>query len=128
MSPSQEEERLRRLRERQLSDRDPLVKQRKHQQTSAVRTHKAIKSFSFGESLSAIPHIWKGAFIGLILGLAVVFVLPLVIGVFFALLNSRALMGAHRAGWVLNTGMVIAFAFSLVMSFVAVKGLTGFFR
>ncbi len=78
MSPSQEEERLRRLRERQLSDRDPLVKQRKHQQTSAVRTHKAIKSFSFGESLSAIPHIWKGAFVGLMLGLAVVFILPLV--------------------------------------------------
>jgi len=78
MSPSQEEERLRRLRERQLSDRDPLVKQRRHQRTSAVRTRKAIRSFSFGESLSAIPHIWKSAFIGLILGLAVVFLLPLV--------------------------------------------------
>jgi len=86
MSPSQEEERLRRLRERQLSDRDPLVKQRRHQQTSAVRTRKAIRSFSFGESLSAIPHIWKGAFIGLILGLAVIFLLPLVWSSPYALL------------------------------------------
>jgi Mn2+/Fe2+ NRAMP family transporter len=57
-----------------------------------------------------------------------VFVLPLVIAVFFALANKRSLMGAQRAGWFLNAGMIIAFVFSLVISCVAVKGLTGFFR
>ncbi len=86
MSPSQEEERLRRLRERQLSDRDPLVKQRKVQRTTSVRTKKAMRSFSFKESLSAIPKVWYGAFIGLMLGLVVVFVLPLLWASPFALL------------------------------------------
>ncbi len=76
MPTDQEQERLKRLRERQLTDRDPLVKQRKHQQVSAVRTRKAIKSFSFKESLSAIPRVWYGAFIGFIAGLAVILILP----------------------------------------------------
>jgi len=57
-----------------------------------------------------------------------VFILPLVIGVFFALANSRKLMGEHRAGKLLNAGMIVAFAFSLVMSFLAVKGLFAFFN
>jgi Mn2+/Fe2+ NRAMP family transporter len=57
-----------------------------------------------------------------------VFILPLVIAVFYVLANKRNLMGEHRAGWVLNTGMIVAFAFSLVMSFLAVKGLIGFFQ
>lgn len=77
MPTNQEQERLRRLRERQLTDRDPLVKQRKVQRTTAVRTRKAMRSFSFKESLSAIPHVWKGAFVGLLVGLVVVIVLPL---------------------------------------------------
>jgi Mn2+/Fe2+ NRAMP family transporter len=57
-----------------------------------------------------------------------VFILPLVIAVFFMLSNKRNLMGEHRIGWLLNTGMIVAFIFSLVMSFTAVKGLAGFFR
>ncbi|MEA2069173.1 MAG: divalent metal cation transporter, partial [Verrucomicrobiota bacterium] len=57
-----------------------------------------------------------------------VFILPLVIGVFFALANNRKLMGEHRAGILLNTGMIVAFLFSLVMSFLAVKGLISFFQ
>lgn len=57
-----------------------------------------------------------------------VFVLPLVIAVFFALANKRSLMGERRPGMLLNTGMIIAFVFSLVISAVAVKGLAEFFR
>ncbi|QHI70345.1 Nramp family divalent metal transporter [Tichowtungia aerotolerans] len=57
-----------------------------------------------------------------------VFILPLVIAVLFVLANKRDLMGSHRAGPLLNTGMIVAFAFSLVMSFLAVKGLIGFFK
>lgn len=56
-----------------------------------------------------------------------VFILPLVIAVFFVLGNNRERMGAHKAGPLLNAGMIVAFAFSLVMSFLAVKGLVGFF-
>ncbi|MFZ5880167.1 MAG: hypothetical protein ACOY0R_12415 [Chloroflexota bacterium] len=86
MPTSQEQERLRRLRERQLTDRDPLVKQRKIQRTTAVRSRKSMQSFSFTESLSSIPQVWKGAFIGLLLGLVVIFVLPLLWASPFALL------------------------------------------
>jgi Mn2+/Fe2+ NRAMP family transporter len=56
-----------------------------------------------------------------------VFVLPLVVAVFMVLLNRRSLMGEHKAGWLLNTGMISAFIFSLIMSFAAVKGLLEFF-
>ncbi|MCF7849140.1 MAG: Nramp family divalent metal transporter [Kiritimatiellales bacterium] len=57
-----------------------------------------------------------------------VFILPLVIAVFFVLANKRELMGEYRVGPLLNTGMAVAFAFSLVMSVLAVKGLVGFFQ
>ena len=57
-----------------------------------------------------------------------VFILPLVIAVFFVLVNKRKLMGEHRIAWWLNVGMVVAFIFSLVMSFTAVKGLLAFFQ
>jgi manganese transport protein len=57
-----------------------------------------------------------------------VFILPLIIAVFFILVNSRERMGKHKAGPLLNTGMIVAFAFSLVMSLLAVKGLIGFFQ
>lgn len=55
-----------------------------------------------------------------------VFVLPLAIFVFIALTNNRRLMGTRRAGWLLNAGMVLAFAFSIVMAFAAARGLREF--
>jgi len=57
-----------------------------------------------------------------------VFILPLVIGILFILVNHRNLMGERRAGSLLNGAMITAFAFSLVISFIAVKGLIGFFN
>jgi len=55
-------ERLKRLRERQLTDRDPLVKQRQFQRSSAQREKKLKKpypslSLSCSESSSAGPSI-----------------------------------------------------------------------
>lgn len=58
---------------------------------------------------------------------AQVFVLPLVVAVFMALVNRRSLMGEHRAGPLLNAGMAIALVFSLVMAYVAIRGLADFF-
>ena len=37
-----------------------------------------------------------------------VFVLPLVILGIIILVNKKAIMGAHRAGWALNLGMILA--------------------
>ncbi len=57
--------------------------------------------------------------------IAQVFILPLVIGVFATLINKTSLMGKHRAGWVLNSGLAVAFVFSLVISYIAFRGLLG---
>jgi len=73
----QELERLKRLRERQLSDRDPLVKQRQFQRSSAQRERKNRKPYSLGKMWGDIPHAWKGFFYGLVLGTLVLLVVPL---------------------------------------------------
>ena len=73
---NQEQERLKRLRDRQLADRDPLVKQRQFQRTSAQKERRARKPYSLGQMWGDIPHAWKGAFYGLLLGTAVLIILP----------------------------------------------------
>lgn len=50
-----------------------------------------------------------------------VFVLPLVIGSIFFTVNSKKSMGEHKAGLLLNAGMIAAFIFSCVMSYTAVE-------
>lgn len=54
----QELDRLRRLRERQLTDHDPLVKQRQFQRTTTAREKKLSKqTYSLGKMWKDIPHI-----------------------------------------------------------------------
>ena len=69
-------ERLKRLRERQLSDRDPLVKQRQFQRSSAQREKKLKKPYPLGKMWKDIPHAWKGFYYGLLLGTAIFLVVP----------------------------------------------------
>ena len=57
--------------------------------------------------------------------IAQVFVLPLVVGGVFLLLNRDELMGRHKAGFWLNAGLVAAFGFSLILSW---SGLTALGR
>ena len=49
-------------------------------------------------------------------------VMPLLIGFLIYLLNSKRLMGDHRARWSMNLIMGITFVFSLYMSFIAFEG------
>jgi manganese transport protein len=56
-----------------------------------------------------------------------VFVLPLVIGGIIYMINRKAAMGEHRAGWLLNTGLVLAFIFSCVISVIGFTALKDFF-
>jgi len=72
----QELERLKRLRQSQLADRDPLVKQRQFQRTSAQREKRTKKPYSLGKMWKDIPHAWKNFFYGLSLGTAVLLVVP----------------------------------------------------
>jgi len=49
-----------------------------------------------------------------------VFVLPLVVLGIGILINRQALMGEHKAGWLLNLGLVLAFIFSVLISYQGV--------
>jgi hypothetical protein len=74
--PESESEKLKRLRQRQLTDRDPLVKQRKFQQNSAVKEKRMQKPFSFKKAWDDIPHSIRMPFYGLIVGVFVIVILP----------------------------------------------------
>jgi hypothetical protein len=71
-----EQERLMRLRERQLSVRDPHEKQRKFQQFAAERERKRDVSESLIQMWATIPAVWKGGLFGLLVGIPLVILLP----------------------------------------------------
>ena len=74
-----EQERLKRLRDRQLADRDPLVKQKKFQSTSAQKARRASgKKLSLSEEWRLIPNVIRSPLIGLLVGIGIVIVLPMV--------------------------------------------------
>ncbi|MEP7268082.1 MAG: Nramp family divalent metal transporter [Saprospiraceae bacterium] len=52
-----------------------------------------------------------------------VFVLPLVIAGMMILINNKMLMGKHKAGLILNLGMLLALIFSLIISYNGVLGI-----
>ena len=74
--PDQEAERLKRLRERQLADRDPLVKQQKFQRDSSVKEKRMRKPFALSKAWKDLPYIVKSPFYGLMLGILVIIVIP----------------------------------------------------
>ena len=57
-----------------------------------------------------------------------VFVLPLTVLAILLLLNNGKLMGRHRAGLVVNIGLVAALVFSLAVAYSGAKALTGVFH
>lgn len=52
-----------------------------------------------------------------------VFVLPLVVLSIIILINRKKLMGEHKAGYMLNIGMALAFVFSCVVSYTGIVGI-----
>lgn len=74
--PDPESERLKRLRQKQLADRDPLVKQRQFQRSSVIKEKRMQKPFSLKKAWSEIPHSIRSPFYGLIIGVFVVVLLP----------------------------------------------------
>jgi Mn2+/Fe2+ NRAMP family transporter len=57
-----------------------------------------------------------------------VFVLPLVIGGILYIMNQKKLMGLHRAGVLLNTGMVLALVFACIISYKGILEILYSFR
>ncbi|MBN2289789.1 MAG: Nramp family divalent metal transporter [Candidatus Glassbacteria bacterium] len=52
-------------------------------------------------------------------------ILPAITAAVFFLLNDRRLMGEHKAGWLLNTGLAATFAFAVFTSLPGVIDLAG---
>lgn len=77
MAPESEQERLRRLRDRQIATRDPQSKQRQLHGKIARKQRGAVEAFSLGKIWSEIPSMWKGAFFGLGIGALGVAIVPL---------------------------------------------------
>ena len=69
--PDQESERLKRLRESQLTDRDPLSSERKFQHVTSIKEKRMQKPFSFKKEWKAVPHIIKVPLYCLILGVII---------------------------------------------------------
>jgi hypothetical protein len=77
--PDQESERLKRLRERQLKDRDPLVKERSFQRVTSVKEKRMQKRFSLIKEWAAVPYIIKVPLYCLILSVIIMVTLPAVL-------------------------------------------------
>jgi Mn2+/Fe2+ NRAMP family transporter len=58
---------------------------------------------------------------------ASVFILPFVIAGIILLINKKDLMGKHRARWMLNSMLVIALLFSLIISYNGILALIDLF-
>ena len=71
-----EQERLMRLRERQLSVRDPQEKSRKFNRMAAERERNRDDSETLGEMWATIPSVWKYGLFGFLRGGGLAILLP----------------------------------------------------
>ncbi|MDD2922623.1 MAG: hypothetical protein PHQ36_10095 [Anaerolineales bacterium] len=67
--PESEAERLKRLRERQLRDRDPLANERKFQRNISIKEKRMQKPISLKEDWRNIPHVVKAPLFAFVLGI-----------------------------------------------------------
>jgi len=97
--PDPELERLIKLREKQISARDPLVKKRKFDQMAAERERKRDKSISLMEFWTAIPQAVRSGFFGFLVGVALfkvvtgLWVSPLAMPVMVVVVIASTLIG-----------------------------------
>jgi sulfite exporter TauE/SafE len=79
MGREDEVERLRRLRDRQISLRDPHVQQQKVQHHVARRRRSSREPFVFSKIFSQIPRVITFTLVGILLGLLVLVALPYIV-------------------------------------------------
>ncbi len=77
--PTEEQNRLRRLRDTQLGARDPLAKQRRLDREISQKQRRMRESFSFGRMWADLPHSVRSAFVGGLIGLVILLVAPALI-------------------------------------------------
>lgn len=78
--PDRETDRLRRLREQQLRDRDPLAKQRRQDREIARKQQRMKQGFSLARMWADVPRRWRGGFVGLLIGLLILLAAPSLLG------------------------------------------------
>jgi uncharacterized membrane protein YcjF (UPF0283 family) len=66
--PESESERLKRLRDKQVQARDPMVKERKYQREMSVKEKRMQKPINLAEDWGNIPYVIKAPLFGLIFG------------------------------------------------------------
>lgn len=72
-----DQERLRRIRDQQICARDPQIKERRvSRRISAQQTQKRKNESFFKDAVKDVSHKAKGVYIGAVLGLIILFVLP----------------------------------------------------
>ena len=100
---NEEADRLARLRDQQLRARDPLTKQRRLDQSIAIKQRRARKRFSFATFWSEVPHKWRGLMYGGLIGAALFVFLPrLVVGIWGTLGGLFALFFVTSLGFLIG--------------------------
>lgn len=97
MSDKDEVERIKRLRDRQLSARDPLAYNTRLQRKIS-RQHRDKKRFTFKDLIEFIPYKWWGVILGALIGL----ILWIVVSLFVT------------AAWVDWAGVALAIVLAIV--------------
>lgn len=77
MPPKDDADRYRRIRDKQIAARDPMTKVRKLDRSVAEKQHRHRQSFSLVRMWLDIPKMWRGTFLGGIVGVLILAVLPL---------------------------------------------------
>jgi len=76
MSPDKDTERFRRIRDKQIAARDPMIKVRKLDRSVSQKQRRMRESFSVTRMWTDIPKTWRYTLVGGLVGLAILLVLP----------------------------------------------------
>ncbi|MCX6072124.1 MAG: hypothetical protein NTU91_14930 [Chloroflexi bacterium] len=79
MPSNKDAERFRRIRDKQIAARDPMVKVRKLDRSVSQKQRRMRESFSVVRMWTEIPKMWRYMFVGGLVGLLVLAVLPLLV-------------------------------------------------
>ena len=71
MPPKDDAERFRRIRDKQIAARDPMVKVRKLDHTVSQKHRRARQSFSVLRMWLDIPKMWRGTMLGGVVGVVI---------------------------------------------------------
>lgn len=93
MSPDNDPERFRRIRDKQIAARDPMVKVRKLDRSVADKQHRLRESFSIGRMWTDIPKMWRYTFLGGLVGVVLLAVLPLWLPATWAVCGGLGALG-----------------------------------